>query len=307
MCTRHIHARDGVGLASGQPDRTGADGDAGRVVPRVDCGPNHRAALRVDSGQEPILGCHPYNPCAERDPRALARKVSHSHYAVDRVEVSIYLLQAYAVVAMSGARHPERSGPGRQSGGQPADGDRPADAPLLRVDPGYGPVVHIRDPKRSRLSVEGERSRPRAYGQGFDDLVGVRVDLRDSVAVIRQRRDAARVLTAFEEARNGRGQAQRYDDNRCRGERTAGAAIAPRSPAVRRLSGRRPLLGRLNGGGGRPVERRVMREHGALQRSQLLARFDADLFDECLSRPLVGLKRLGLAAGAVEREHQLGA
>ena len=51
----------------------------------------------------------------------------------------------------------------------------------------------------------------------------------------------------------------------------------------------------------------VLREDGALELPQLLARLDAQFVDERSTRILIGPERLGLAPGAVEGEHQLGA
>ena len=72
------------------------------------------------------------------------------------------------------------------------------------------------------------------------------------------------------------------------------------APAPRLGRGLRPRLGRQR-------QRRILREHRALELAQPLARLDAELLDERAPRVLVGLQRVGLAVGAVEREHQLGA
>ena len=55
------------------------------------------------------------------------------------------------------------------------------------------------------------------------------------------------------------------------------------------------------------VERRVLLEDRALELPQRLAGLDAELLDERPARALVDGERVGLAAGAVERQHQLAA
>ena len=44
-----------------------------------------------------------------------------------------------------------------------------------------------------------------------------------------------------------------------------------------------------------------------MQLAKLAAGLDPKLVDECAPRVLIGVERLGLTAGAVEREHQLAA
>ncbi len=56
-----------------------------------------------------------------------------------------------------------------------------------------------------------------------------------------------------------------------------------------------------------PVERRVLREDGALELLERSPRLDAELLDERLARPPVDVERLGLSTAAVEREHELRA
>lgn len=57
----------------------------------------------------------------------------------------------------------------------------------------------------------------------------------------------------------------------------------------------------------RRPERLVLAQDRLLQVAQALARLDPELFDEALPCLLVDLECLGLAAGAVESEHQLRA
>ena len=77
-----------------------------------------------------------------------------------------------------------------------------------------------------------------------------------------------------------------------------GGAAEDRGPR-----GGRELVGQL---GGLRRQPRILPEDRLLQVAQLRARLDAELADEPLARVLVGVERLGLAAAAVEREHQLG-
>ena len=53
------------------------------------------------------------------------------------------------------------------------------------------------------------------------------------------------------------------------------------------------------------LERGVLAQDRLLEATELRARLDADLGDEHPARLAVGLQRLGLAAAAIEREHQL--
>ena len=53
------------------------------------------------------------------------------------------------------------------------------------------------------------------------------------------------------------------------------------------------------------VQRRVLTEDRLLEVTQSLARLDPELLDEDATSVPVGLERLSLAPGAVEREHQL--
>src|SRR4051794_21891697 len=54
------------------------------------------------------------------------------------------------------------------------------------------------------------------------------------------------------------------------------------------------------------VQRRILHEDGPLQLSEAARRLEAELLVERAPEGLVGGERLGLAAGAVEREHELG-
>ena len=54
-----------------------------------------------------------------------------------------------------------------------------------------------------------------------------------------------------------------------------------------------------------PFEREVLREDRRLEPLQLVARDEPELLDQRRAHAPVGLERVGLTAGAVEREHQL--
>ena len=56
----------------------------------------------------------------------------------------------------------------------------------------------------------------------------------------------------------------------------------------------------------RPVQRRVLPQDLVMQAPQLRAGLDADLLDERRPRLAVGVQRVGLPPGAVQREHALG-
>ena len=56
----------------------------------------------------------------------------------------------------------------------------------------------------------------------------------------------------------------------------------------------------------RQVELGILAQDGLVQLAQLAARLDAELLDQVAARCLVDLERVGVAAGAVEREHELG-
>ncbi len=53
------------------------------------------------------------------------------------------------------------------------------------------------------------------------------------------------------------------------------------------------------------VERRVVAENCALELLESVARVDPEIFGEHQARPLVGVQGLGLAAGSVERKHEM--
>ena len=104
----------------------------------------------------------------------------------------------------------------------------------------------------------------------------------------RARRRAGTGARGRRRRRRGR---RRARPARARGRRTcrAESPLGSRSPGVRR----------------REVERRVLGEYRPLELAQTLAGLDAELLDQRPARVLVGLQRVGLAVGAVEREHQL--
>ena len=68
-----------------------------------------------------------------------------------------------------------------------------------------------------------------------------------------------------------------------------------------------PIVHRRSRGGHRQRQRRVLREDGAFELAEALARLDAELVDERAPCVLVGLQRVRLAVAAEQREHQLGA
>jgi hypothetical protein len=55
-----------------------------------------------------------------------------------------------------------------------------------------------------------------------------------------------------------------------------------------------------------PVELGTLFQHGAVQVLELTARFDAELVDELLAGVDERAQRIGLTAGSIQREHQLG-
>ncbi len=106
---------------------------------------------------------------------------------------------------------------------------------------------------------------------------------------------------------------ERSDCERC--EEAAGEYEGARAPAIgdgRRLREAARGAGLCCGRTGTrssaaSVQRGVLREDRALELAQLLARLDAELLDERRARIAVRRERLRLPAGAVQREHQLGA
>ena len=80
--------------------------------------------------------------------------------------------------------------------------------------------------------------------------------------------------------------------------------IRRRRRRPRRCRLRRRWTGRRRGR--RRVERRIVREDRLLEPLQLGPGLDADLLDERVARLPVGVERLGLAPGAIQREHPLG-
>ena len=82
-----------------------------------------------------------------------------------------------------------------------------------------------------------------------------------------------------------------------------------RQRAVAQRARRRPpgvaAVGRPAARGGWGIERGVVGEDRLVEVMQLGSRLDPELLDEDLARVAVGLQRVGLAAAAVQREHQL--
>ena len=68
---------------------------------------------------------------------------------------------------------------------------------------------------------------------------------------------------------------------------------------------RRRLLGRA-GGSAPDVEGRILAQDRRLQLAQRRSGLDTDLLDQHATGPAEGAQRVGLAARAVEGEHQLG-
>ena len=81
--------------------------------------------------------------------------------------------------------------------------------------------------------------------------------------------------------------------------------------AEQRRRRERAAARRRRGGGAAParrrveLERRVVGEDRGLQALELAARVEPEVLDQRVAGAPVGLQRVGLAAGAVEREHQL--
>ena len=91
------------------------------------------------------------------------------------------------------------------------------------------------------------------------------------------------------------------------GVRRAAARRAPRSPARARRAASAARAGCAARRRGRVGERRVLAQDRRLQLAQRGARLEPELLDQQLAPGAVDVERLGLAAGAVEREHQQAA
>jgi hypothetical protein len=169
-------------------------------------------------------------------------------------------------------------------------------------------IVEVADPQRARLRLEHERAGIASHGDGGRDRVRRRVDHRDRVAVVRERR-ALLVAAPGHQQHDERRQRQGRDDPgggdhlaAARGPSDRGWRFG-RAGGVRRLAAH-PVAARR---GASSVERGILREDCALELTQLLARLDPQLPDKRRARVPVRRQRLCLAPGAVERDHELGA
>ena len=180
------------------------------------------------------------------------------------------------------ARDPDVAVAGREPADAGAGGDRADHRPPVGVDPGHGVVGPVRDPDALRVGrdvcrLDSRRDRRHhLLGGGVDDRKRVR--RRELGSPPPEARTAA--ITAASSApppkRDASGAA-------------AGAAQSPRASPRR---------------GGAPISGSWLR----IARSSSLELgpgVEAELAIERLARIAVGLERLGLAAGPVERQHQL--
>ena len=134
------------------------------------------------------------------------------------------------------------------------------------------------------VGVGRDVGRVDAGGHGVDELIGLGMDHRQGVGL-----GALCLVPAGDDHRHGGGDQESASEGH---EDTA--APAPSEGGHRTLARRRR-------------DRRVLGEDLALELLELGAGLEPELFFESSARVLVALERLGLAARAIKREHQLPA
>ena len=163
---------------------------------------------------------------------------------------------------------------------------------LVRIDPGDGPVLGVEHPDASRSRGDAHGSLPERDGR--QRLARPRIE-RASVAA-RDRRVAtvdrlgAAVADQLKGAHHGDGKPGKPGEDEQ--ARTTAGDGAP-DPWWLTPTG--------------PGEHGILLQDAALEPLQALARLQPDLLGERQSTLLVDLQRLGLAVGAIEREHELAA
>ena len=318
-----IDTRDGVALAAGDPDgvlahrqrdrglahlrrpgdrvgRSGIDASERPVVLVDDphrAGPgrqsdgvvahrhvvDHLERLRVDPGQSPVSATHPDRALADghrvcdRRSEDVQLRGAHSHCAVARLEIGV---QPHEVLAPRVA-DPHPSGADREARDAGVRRPRRHDRPALGVDLRHRVVAAVGNPHVPPIDVH--LGRIDARGHRRLDLVRAGVDHRERVRLGEVRVGLA---AQADPGRHGRREQQQPAGHH---ERRAPASSDRGEPSRR----------------GRAIELRVLAQDRALESLQLGPRLEAELVREPPAALAIGLERIRLPSGAVEREHQL--
>ena len=158
-------------------------------------------------------------------------------------------------------------------------------------------VVQLR--VQRRVVSDAERVRDRRNEQR---RVGHRREVDEHGAVSQRRRELLGDGERESRLARAAGAGQRHEPRVRAKQRRDRRGLDPPADERRRRRGEtrgetRPLP--------RSGERRVLAQHGTLELLQRRARLDAELLDEHLTRRAVGLERVLLPAGAIEREDLL--
>ena len=180
-------------------------------------------------------------------------------------------------------RDPRRVGAERDAGRRRAERERLRDGECAGIDP-LQRLVEGPDPERA--AAGGDRARPHADRHEARDVVRPGVDDRERVRWDRDGRLLAQEDGGCDQGGHGE-----------HAERSGEDPQAP--PSLRQFLA--CLRGR-----NRPAERRILIEHRPLERLQVRPRLEPEAVHEVLARRAVRGERVGLPAGAVEREHHLG-
>ena len=187
---------------------------------------------------------------------------------------------------------PNPSGTDRHGGRDGADRERPRHPPCPRIDARHRPVVTVEHPDRARPGGDAARVLPDRRLRR--DPPAREVDRHDRVRGRGREPGLGRRAAAQLKDRRGRG---REEQDRGGGEQDrpapAGFALARRTPRRR--------------GRGRRLERRVVLEDRPLEPRQRRPGLEAQLLGQHAPAVPVDLQRLGLAPGAIQRQHQLRA
>jgi hypothetical protein len=173
-------------------------------------------------------------------------------------------------------------------------GDRRDDSLLFRLDADDGIVAGVEDPYVSGAGCQS--GRPSSGPQTRHDRVRSRVDHADGAGSQDDRLGSGVVPLSGRQSESERGEcgARGYGDRPTPPSRPADRA----EPDLSGIAQTRNALPR-------QLERGVLRQNRPLEVLKILARLDAELVHESRASLQVDVERVGLAAAAVEREHEL--
>ena len=292
-----VYPRERARFRARHPQRPRAEREPGRIAGQVDP-PAHASGARVEPRHRVDAAArHPHRAIPDSD---LARSSSDAHDLHDAVRGGVDPRHR----PVEAVRDPDRSGAGGDPAWAAPDPDRLLDRPGMRIHPRERPVVELRDPERAQPGRHARGS----HGQrdGCAELAVAGGDRADGVVVSAGERGAG-VADRKRYGDDGRDRDRAGHDDQA-GRPAPGAAHLGRhrSPLHRRRGPARRHRDSPGVSRGR-VEHGLLAQDCLLDRPQARPRFEAQLFDEVAPRLPVRLQRLRLAAGPVEREHQLAA